>query len=149
VHLSYVDANDVAVAHCEALSREDASNAPGRFIITSETHGRPGDLAAQLCGIYPTLEFTATHSGCFTNLLKGMSMTKAEGAYLSMEERLDNTLSKERLGMQYVDEETMCRRTVDSMCGPPGDAAIGTGAWVDAEPQEGAEQAWVLARKKA
>ena len=118
VHLNYVDAEDVAAAHVEALVREDASAAPARFIVSSRFHGRPSELADRLQALYPAYAVEAKHPNCMMALVRGMGMTKAEAAFLKMSYTLDNTLSRERLGIEYADTDTTLRRTVDSMVTP-------------------------------
>ena len=59
IFFSWCDAENVAQAHFEALVRDDASQAPGRFIIANEFHGTVTDVLPKMEKLFPEYQMAA------------------------------------------------------------------------------------------
>ena len=115
VYMPWVDAEDVAAAHAEALVREDAASGLGRFIVTGDFDGKVDALVPLLEDLYPDTKFDAVHMPWWKWIFAWFFAWKFELAMVDSMMHQENGLSKARLGIQYTDIKTSLKRTVDSM----------------------------------
>jgi|EP00945_MAST-04E_sp_MAST-4E-sp1_P001153 nucleoside-diphosphate-sugar epimerase len=115
IYFSWCDAEDVANAHLEALTREDASKSPGRYIIADDFHGSVVDVLPLLEKIFPTYAMAAVTTPWWKRAAQYFFMNKYQYAMLSSRMKVDGSLATERLGINYVGIEESLRRTVESM----------------------------------
>eukprot|EP00466_Bigelowiella_natans_P003021 jgi/Bigna1/131025/aug1.13_g5733 len=115
--VNFVDVIDVATAHVEALKRPEAGS--NRFLISGDHTShfwRFAKLAQKLGKLYPQYTFKANvYSGLLYNIAWYTTMTEFERAVIQTDIKLDNTKSKEVLGIKYADFDDTLRATIDSM----------------------------------
>ena len=115
IYFCWVDATDVATAHLEALIREDAAEAPARFIIANDTYGSVVDIFPMLEKVFPNYAMAAVTTPWWKRAMQYFFMNKFEYAMMSAQMKVDGTLARKRLGIQYTSMEESLKRTVESM----------------------------------
>ena len=118
--LTFVDVKDVAVAHVEALVRDDVAGK--RFIVAGDAATHCGDLtmlAEETSKIYPEIVVSPVfYSGIIYNILWYVSLSEFEKAVQTVPVSFDNAASKSKdsgLGLEYRPLADTIRDTVDSM----------------------------------
>ena len=112
---SWCDAEDVAQAHFEALVRDDASQAPGRFIIANEFHGTVTDVLPMMKKLFPEYQMAAVTTPWWKKALQYFFLNNYQYAMLASRIKVDGNLATKRLGIKYCSMEESLKRTVESM----------------------------------
>uniref|UniRef100_A0A7S3Z7T0 NAD-dependent epimerase/dehydratase domain-containing protein n=1 Tax=Lotharella globosa TaxID=91324 RepID=A0A7S3Z7T0_9EUKA len=115
--MTFVDVEDVAMAHLEALRRPEAGN--NRFVIAGDDETsffRFPALADKMQKMYPDLKVDANlYGGVMFNLAWTFTMTAFEKAVIQTDVHFTNEKSKKVLGLKYASFDDTLKRTVDSM----------------------------------
>eukprot|EP00041_Stephanoeca_diplocostata_P023445 m.577126 g.577126 ORF g.577126 m.577126 type:complete len:351 (-) comp22292_c0_seq19:1440-2492(-) len=117
ISFTFVDAREVGEAHVNALEKDGINGE--RFIITGDhdTHyTRMPQVADTLSQLFPSMTFKANlYSGFLYTLAWYFTMSTFEKAVITSEIHLDNSKSKNVLGIKYRPASETLKDTVSSM----------------------------------